>query len=357
MDNKDILSMALSSSKYYTNKDLRMNRKYGFLLSEKELKEYLSYKEDFNSDIKIDIPLISWNSKKIYLYLSNELELLLKDYNDYLKSDLEENNSLYVLRNFNEVTIGMLCSELDGTLKIEGVNTTRRQIEEIIKKEKIENKNDKIIYNMYLGFKFILNNPEFNKDNLKKLYDILSDGCLDEEDKISNYYRNDKVFIGDYIGCPIDKIDSCMNSLFDYVNKQIEEKSYMKILVPFIVHYYILYIHPYFDYNGRTARMVQLWLLIKNGFFDLYLSEAINDNKNDYYKALEDTRNSNNDLTYFVTYLFNLCNKYIVLHKNLEIIKNKIESSGETISDRELHYLKRIIINKNNGWFTYKKFN
>ena len=31
-----------------------------------------------------------------------------------------------------------------------------------------------------------------------------------------------------------------------------------------IVQYYILYIHPYFDFNGRTARMAFIWILYLN---------------------------------------------------------------------------------------------
>lgn len=363
MENKDILTKALLSDKYFTNTDLRMNRKYGFLLSEKALNEYLTYKEETNDkffdEIKIEFPLLTWNSKKIFLYKCKELASLNKDYMSYLKKDLEDNHSTYVTRNFNEVAIGMLCSELDGSLKIEGVNTTRRQIEQIIKKNEITDKNDQIIYNMYQGFNYVITNPDFNKDNLRKLYGILSDGCLDEEDVLGDlYYRNDAVYIAEHTGCPVDKIDDCMNSLFDFISQTLVAKdTYLRIISAFVAHYYILYIHPYFDYNGRTARMVQLWLLVKYGLLDLYLSEAINDNKKDYYNSIEDTRNSHNDLTYFVTYLFGLCNKYLVLHKNLETIKENIESAGDTISDRELHYLKRIIINKNSGWFNYKKFN
>ena len=362
MDYKKLLFDSLLSEKYYTNIDLRMNRKYGFLLSNQQLDEYLKYKEENNdlefAETKIEIPLKSWNSKKIFFYFSNELISVIKDYSLYLKDDYVQNKSIYVIRNITEVAIGMLCSELEGTLKIEGVNTTRRQIEHIITNNINESINDKIINNMNRGFNFIIKDPEFNKDNLKKLYDILSDGCLTPENEIKDlYYRYDKVYISNHSGCPADRIDECMNSLFDFVNNSALKDDRLKILGPYIAHYYLLYIHPYFDYNGRTARMVQLWLLIKNGFYDIFLSEAINDNKNAYYTALDDSRNSHNDLTYFLTYLFRLCNKYIVIHKNLEKIKSDIESTGESISDRELHYLKRIIINKKIGWFNFKRFN
>ena len=353
MDYKELLIKSLESDKYYDNTDLRMNRNYNFMLNNKELDEYLRFKEDYKSDSKIETSLLSWNSKKIYLYKSKELESKINDYYNFFKNDNNKEID-------KEVLLGILCSELEGTLQIEDVKTTRRQIEDVIKNNNPNNTNDKIIINMLNGFNYISNTKEFNKDTLKELYNILSNGCLDKEDEIKDsYYRNDKVYISNYEGCPQDKINECMDSLFEYINDNLDNKDpYIRLLLPFIAHYYLLYIHPYFDYNGRTARMVQLWIfMLTNNMDVLYLSEAINDNKNDYYKAIENTRNSRNDLTYFITYLINLINLYKVVDKNINEIKNEIESEGESISLNELHYLKRIIINKNIKWFNYKKFN
>lgn len=353
MDYKDILFKSLSSFKYYDNTDLRMNKKYNFMLNNKELEEYLLFKESYESDKKIDLSLKSWNTKKIFLYKSKELEFKINDYFELFKDD----NINFDID--SEILFGIICSELEGTLKVEGVNTTRKQIEQIIKSNNPKNQNDKIVINMMSGIKYIFNNSSFNKETLKELYKILSKDCLSKEDEIgSNYYRNDIVYIGNHTGCPVDKIDLCMNSLFSFVNENINSKdSYIKFLLPLIAHYYLLYVHPYFDFNGRTARMVQIWIfLLTNNLPVLYLSEAINDNKNDYYKAIEKTRNSRNDLTYFITYLLDLINNYSVIQKNLDEIKNDIESKGESISLGELHYLKRIIINKNIKWFNYKKF-
>lgn len=352
MEYKEILLKALSSDKYFTNTDLRMNRNYGILLNNKELNEFLLFKEDFSCCDKMDLSLLSWNSKKIYLYKSLELKNKIKEYFEFFKNENTKDVN-------PEVLLGIMCSELEGTLQIEGVNTTRKQIEKIIKENDPKNQNDKIIINMFNGLEFISHTDEFNKDTLKKLYDTLSKDSLEKENQIGdNYYRDDIVYISNYIGCPKEKIDDCMNSLFDFVNENLNSKDLtMRLLLPFIAHYYILYIHPYFDYNGRTARMVQIWIfLLTNNMETLFLSEAINDNKKDYYMAIENTRNSRNDLTYFITYLIRLINSYSLVAKNIDAIKSEIESDGESISINDLHYLKRIIINKNVKWFNFKKF-
>jgi Fic family protein len=129
-------------------------------------------------------------------------------------------------------------------------------------------------------------------------------------------------------------------------------------LLPHICHYYILYIHPYFDYNGRTARMVSFWL---NYIFDindapLFMSEAINDNKKEYYRAITNTRNTYNDLTYFLGYILETAIKYSLVYKNLEEVKEKLSKTGDTLTSTEWGYLKKIIIHNSTGYFTYKDF-
>lgn len=359
MENKDILLKSLIDKKYYTNTDLRMNKNYGFLLSNQQLNEYLDFKESVEEKNKITLPLVSWNSKMLYLFQSSELMSAINEYIEYFFEDYSFHKSSYTERNLNEVFLGIVCSELEGTLKIEGVNTTRRQIEKVIKENKPKDKNDLIVINMIKGLEYIKKEKSFNKDTLKKLYDILSNGCLDKEDEIGElYYRNDSVYVAEHRGCPVDKIEECMDSLFKYVSEcLISKDNFKRFLLPFIVHYYILYIHPYFDYNGRTARMAQLWMYFLLGDINpIYLSEAINDQKNDYYKAIDNTRYSKNDLSYFIIYLLKLINSYSLVQKNLEAIKEDLENEGETITEKELHYLKKIIINQNIKWFNFKKF-
>lgn len=359
MENKDILLKSLAYKKYYTNTDLRMNKNYGFLLSNQQLNDYLDFKENVDDQNKIVLPLVSWNSKMLYLFQSSELMSEISEYIEYFFEDYSSHKSSYTERNLNEVFIGIICSELEGTLKIEGVNTTRRQIEKIIKENNPKDKNDLIIINMIRGLDYIKKAKEFNKKSLKELYDILSYGCLEPEDEIGElYYRNDSVYVAEHSGCPVDRIDECMDSLFRYTSECLNSKDNVKrFLLPFIVHYYILYIHPYFDYNGRTARMVQLWIYILLGdIHPIYLSEAINDFKKDYYKAIDNSRYSRNDLSYFIIYLLKLINSYSLVQKNLESIKEELESEGETITEKELHYLKKIIINKKIKWFNFKKF-
>ncbi len=351
---------ALSSNHYYTNEDIRMNKKYGIMLSNSELNEYLRFKEDYISKYKKELPLKSFNSKKIFYYNSLELNNSIIDYLLFFINDIKIKNSTIVSENYKEMILSRIASELDGSLKIEGVNTTRKKILEIMEDKKIEDKNDQIVFNMLEGYKFISLKPEFNKENLLKLYDLLSYKSLKEEDELKGYYRTEMVEIGGHDGCDVDKLDECMDSLFNYINDNLNNnEQQFNLLLPFIAHYYILYIHPYMDFNGRTARMVSLWISLlmgKENILPTYISEAINDDKYNYYNAIDNSRNSHNDLTYFLTYLVKLANQYYLVYKNVTAIREDLALIGESITDTEVHYLKKIIVNKKKGWFNYKGF-
>ena len=102
-----------------------------------------------------------------------------------------------------------LFSEVEGTLNIENIPTTHRHIAEVSKSETLTEQNDIIVKNMLNAIRFIVEEkPKFNKDNLRKLYNILSKDCLDEKLRIKDgaYYRDDKVYIGAFEGLAASSI-------------------------------------------------------------------------------------------------------------------------------------------------------
>jgi Fic family protein len=64
-----------------------------------------------------------------------------------------------------------------------------------------------------------------------------------------------------------------------------------------IIHHQFESIHPFYDGNGRTGRIINILYLVQHGLLDspvLYLSRYINQNKADYYRLLQTTRETGN---------------------------------------------------------------
>lgn len=71
-----------------------------------------------------------------------------------------------------------------------------------------------------------------------------------------------------------------------------------------IIHYQFESIHPFYDGNGRTGRIINILYLVLQGLLDipiLYLSRYITQNKAEYYQVLQDVR-TKNDWEHLILY-------------------------------------------------------
>lgn len=338
------------------------DKNVGILLNPFDYQKFLEFKGDYNKTNNKyfkKVELKTFNNAPMFIVLSTSLLQIENSYLRLINEDFKGNNQTLLMRNLDEMTLSRIYSEIEGTLNIESVPTTRKVVDEIASgKRDPRSLNEQIIKNMFKGIEYVGKCPAFNEENLFKLYTILSDGCLDEEDKLlpNNIYRHDSVEVGGYRGCPEWQVKECMDSLFDFVNRNLKSDEFY-IHLPHIAHYYIVYIHPYFDYNGRTARMVSYWisLLQNKGLIPPVISEAINQTKSLYYSALSETRDAKNDLTYFLQYIFNVSIKYSLAYKNLEEITQTLKNDSIVLSSTEKVYIKKILISSK-GKFTYNDF-
>ncbi|MCG9912362.1 MAG: Fic family protein [Flavobacteriales bacterium] len=92
-----------------------------------------------------------------------------------------------------------------------------------------------------------------------------------------------------------DTINHLMKNLEDYLNEDKDDVSPLIKLA--IQHYQFESIHPFYDGNGRTGRIINILYLIYKGLLNepvLYLSSYIIQNKGDYYRLLQEVRTKNN---------------------------------------------------------------
>lgn len=92
----------------------------------------------------------------------------------------------------------------------------------------------------------------------------------------------------------VDEINSLMSNLERFINDG-SICDYDPLLKMAIIHYQFESIHPFYDGNGRTGRIINILYLIIEGLQHLpilYLSNYIIRNKSDYYRLLQQIRDS-----------------------------------------------------------------
>lgn len=248
---------------------------------------------------------------------------------------IEEQNYLKTLEFAKKVMLGR---EIKTNNTIEGIIHDLSLIDEVIK-NRCDNKK---IINLYKGYNYILNNRDINKESLKELYNILSDGLLTNEDMnaMGEYYRMEPVYIyktsrfneKPYLGLPVDRLDYHMDLFFEYIYSSFNVSTFIKSQ---IMHFYFVYIHPYFDVNGRCSRTVAMWYLLNNGEYPyIIFNRAISLTRKKYIENIINSRNGN--VTPFLKYIL------VSVKSELEkeyVINNIVTNTGYKLSKEEYEIL------------------
>jgi len=93
-----------------------------------------------------------------------------------------------------------------------------------------------------------------------------------------------------------EEIKDLMTNLEKFINDK-ESSDFDPLVKMAIIHYQFESIHPFYDGNGRTGRIINILYLIQEKLQDLpilYLSSYIIKNKSDYYRLLQEVRTKNN---------------------------------------------------------------
>lgn len=91
-------------------------------------------------------------------------------------------------------------------------------------------------------------------------------------------------------------INKLMQNLEHFIN-DAEAADYDPIVKMAVVHFQFESIHPFYDGNGRTGRIINILYLVLNELLDLpilYLSRYIIKHKADYYRLLQEVRDKEN---------------------------------------------------------------
>ena len=252
-------------------------------------------------------------------------------------------------------------STIHYSTQIEGNRLSKEEITDILDKN-IEIKNrvrdEKEIKGYYVALdymdKLAKQKSIITEDNIKKLHALVEGGGKDNV-KPTEYRQAQNVIrdslSGNIVYMPPEASDvpQLMNELVKWINEPNDVPIPIKAG---IVHYQFVTIHPYFDGNGRTARLLTTLLLHKNDY-DLKgiysLEEYYAKDLQGYYEALTIGSSHNYylgrpqaDITKWVEYFINgMAIAFNSVYKKAELNKT---SKDETRLLRELDTKQRQVL-------------
>ena len=241
-----------------------------------------------------------------------------------------------------------LVKGAQATTAIEGNTLSYEEIEAVEKGEKLQPSKEyleKEVKNIINAFNVILENTLINKEIslitpelIREFHKMVGIDRGEHFTAIPGSFRKNFVAVNRYKAPDFKDVPELTKQLclwikkeFHYDKGQTFEESIIQAIV---THIYIAWIHPFSDGNGRTARLLEYYLLLRAGVPDIashILSNFYNLTRNEYYRQIEKAHNER-DISSFIAYAVQ------GFRDELLAILNKIQESQLLVAWRNYIY-------------------
>ncbi|MFH1453783.1 MAG: Fic family protein [Armatimonadota bacterium] len=342
----------------------------------KKIPDYISH-EEFWWLVKIIRNLPSFKNKNFIIENENGehfVYMKLPGIDKFLhEMDLDtggvlvgEGKDLQKINNQKLISRGII-EEAIASSQLEGANTTRKLAKQFLREgRKPKNKAEQMILNNYTTMQLIeesYKNKKLNEDLLFELHGLITKNTI-PENEVGRFRKDEEeIIVGNqedviYHGPPkIDFVKKEIKKFIKFANDELREPFIHPIIKAIMIHFWVGYLHPFTDGNGRLARLLFYWYLLRNNYWAfayLPISLMIKKSPQQYMMAYVYSEQDDLDLTYFIDY--NIEKIKLALANFKEYIKKQIEGNqGITdslrvkynLNDRQIQLLRFYNENKN----------
>ena len=240
----------------------------------------------------------------------------------------------------NAVTI----NEAKDSSAIENIVTTHDDIYKVLTESgyKEENAKEVVDYRnaIWLGYEQIKNDGYINTNTIIKIQGTIEHNNAGIRKLPGTKLKNS--ITGETIYTPPQseqEITGYLKNLEDFINNN--EDGIDPLIKVCLIHYQFESIHPFYDGNGRTGRILNILYLVLNNLIDspiLYLSKYINKTKQEYYKLFNEVRDNNN----FEDWILYILKGIEITSKETITLIEKIQNEMKTYKEEFRNKLPKI---------------
>ena len=220
------------------------------------------------------------------------------------------------LRSSDRYLVSSLVEEAITSSQLEGASTSRRVAKELLATgRKPRDRSEQMIVNNFQGMMFAqdLAQAPLTPTDVLDLHRILTEDTLDDpddagrlqqpgDDRIAVYWHDDTLL---HRPPPADELPERLDAMCRFANGEAIEGFIHPVVRAIVLHFWLAYDHPFADGNGRTARALFYWSLLRDGYWlaqYLSVSSILRKAPARYARSYLLTETDSNDVTYFVIY-------------------------------------------------------
>ena len=227
----------------------------------------------------------------------------------------------------------------------------------MLQEDETKSKDEKMIVNNYDTVKHIMNlkKEAITPEKILEIHRMITNGTLEKPEYEGSFRETNEIAVysqdGTLLHRPVEytKVPELVNQLCDFASSKDKEFIH-PVIKGIIIHFLVGYIHPFNDGNGRTARALFYWYLLKNDYWlfeYMAVSRVINSSKKQYrnaylYTESDRTPNDSGDLTYFIKY-------------NLDCIKKALDDTLEYLERKQKEQVQALKIITESGNLTLRQ--
>ncbi len=207
-----------------------------------------------------------------------------------------------------------LMEEAMTSSQLEGAATTTQAAKEMLRSgRKPRDYGERMIANNFATMRELRHwaGEALTPATVFEIHRLLTDGTLRDPDCAGRFRTRDENIVvedetGTLLHMPPDanELPARMQALCDFANQPDDDANFIHPVVrAILIHFMIGYDHPFVDGNGRTARALFYWSMLKSGFWMaeyISISSILRKAHGQYNRAYLYTETDESDTTYFV---------------------------------------------------------
>lgn len=175
-----------------------------------------------------------------------------------------------------------------------------------------EDTSEQMILNNYVTMQRIreLKGRDLTPELVLEIHRLVTEGTLEDPTAAGRYrHPHEERVVGDdydqivHIPPPAEELEERMKAMCAFANAETPDYFIHPAVRAILLHFWLAYDHPFYDGNGRTARALFYWAMVRRGYWlfeFISISKIIKKAPMKYSLSFLHTETDDNDLTYFL---------------------------------------------------------